>query len=237
LAIAGSAQPAADRLAPLARAVAPYRLRLGIARDEAFSFHYADNLEALQRAGAELVPFSPLNDRRLADDLDAVYLGGGYPELHAARLAANEPMLADLRRFADSGRCIYAECGGLMYLGRGLTARDGTRYPMADVLPIETQMLERLKTLGYTEVTWEADCGWGTAGQTARGHEFHYSEITADGAAADGWQRAYAVRRRQAPPGREGFVKHRVLAGYAHLHWASRPESVARFVSYCENRS
>ncbi len=97
------------------------KLRWGIARDEAFHFYYADNLESLARAGVEWVPFSPLADARLPADLDGLYFGGGYPEVHAARLSANAEMLADVREFAASGGLVYAECGGLMYLGRALT--------------------------------------------------------------------------------------------------------------------
>ncbi len=215
----------------------PRKVRLGIARDEAFHFYYADNLESLAAAGAEWVPFSPLRDAGLPADLDGLYLGGGYPEAHAARLADNRQMLADVRQFAASGRAIYAECGGLMYLGRMLTCLDGTRYPMAGVLPIETAMLEKLKVLGYAEVAWAGGSLWGAAGQVARGHEFHYSEITAEPRPADGWQPAYTVRRRRAEPASGGFFRDRVLAGYVHLHWASRPEAIDHFLCCCQERS
>jgi cobyrinic acid a,c-diamide synthase len=224
-------------------------LRWGIARDEAFHFYYADNLESLARAGVEWVAFSPLADAHLPVGLDGLYFGGGYPEVYAARLTGNRGMLAEIREFADAGGMIYAECGGLMYLGRALTALDGVRYPMAGVLPIETSMLEKLKVLGYTEVTWAADSLWGAAGDTARGHEFHYSQITpvgnglrsaAENATQDspaaGWQPAYTVGRRRTVPALEGFRRGRVLAGYVHLHWASRPQAIQHFLSYCEKR-
>ena len=218
--------------------VPPYagNLRLGIARDEAFHFYYADNLESLARAGVEWVPFSPLADAGLPADLDGLYFGGGYPEVHAARLSANVGMRADVREFAAAGGLVYAECGGLMYLGRGLTTLDGARYPLAGVLPIETAMLEKLKVLGYTEVTWAADSLWGPAGEVAHGHEFHYSQITAQETAADGWQPAYTVCRRQAEPALDGLRRGRVLAGYVHLHWASRPQAIHHFLSCCEKR-
>ena len=222
---------AARRTAP------PRKVRLGIARDEAFHFYYPDNLEALADAGAEWVPFSPLRDAGLPADLDALYLGGGYPEAHAARLADNRSMLADVRQFAAAGRAIYAECGGLMYLGRTLTCLDGARYAMAGVLPVETAMLEKLKVLGYAEVAWAGPSLWGTAGQLGRGHEFHYSEITAEPAPADGWQPAYTVRRLRSEPACGGFMRNRVLAGYVHLHWASRPEAIDQFLTYCQQRS
>jgi cobyrinic acid a,c-diamide synthase len=213
------------------------KIRLGIARDEAFHFYYADNLESLADAGAEWVPFSPLRDACLPADLDGLYLGGGYPEAHAARLADNREMLADVRQFAASGRAIYAECGGLMYLGRTLTCLDGARYAMAGVLPLETTMLEKLKVLGYAEVAWAGGSLWGAAGQVARGHEFHYSEITAEPRPADGWLPAYMVRRPRAEPTCGGFFRERVLAGYVHLHWASRPEAIDHFLCCCEQRT
>jgi cobyrinic acid a,c-diamide synthase len=211
------------------------RVRLGIARDEAFHFYYADNLEALEAAGAELVSFSPLADTALADDLDALYLGGGYPEVHAEQLAANTAMLGAVRRFAATGRSIYAECGGLMYLGRTVQSLDGRRLPLAGVLPVDTAMRPTLKTLGYVEAAMAGPCLWGAAGQTCRGHEFHYSEIATDEGPTAGWQPAYTIRRRaETAAAREGFVRGNVMAGYVHLHWASRPDAVRHFISCCE---
>jgi cobyrinic acid a,c-diamide synthase len=212
-------------------------VRLGIARDEAFHFYYPDNLEALERAGVEWVPFSPLVDARLPEDLDGLYFGGGYPELYADRLAGNTAMLAEIGRFAASGRCVYAECGGLMYLGRTLTTTDGAERRMAGLLPITTAMLTKLKVLGYTEVTWATDTLWGAVGHVARGHEFHFSEITAEDRPADGWRPAYSVRQRGAEPADAGFAKGNVLAGYVHLHWASRPEAIHHFLTRCKDRS
>ena len=205
--------------------------RLGIARDEAFHFYYSDNLEALERSGAKLVPFSPLADGALPADLDALYLGGGYPEVHAASLAGNAGMLESVRQFAGV-RPIYAECGGLIYLARSVTALDGTRHPLAGVLPIDVNMLRSLKALSYVEVSLLADGLWGPAGAVCRGHEFHYSEITADDSQRHGWRRAYAMRCR-GRVAEEGFAKGRVLASYVHLHWASRSEVVSGFVSRC----
>lgn len=204
------------------------KVRLGIARDEAFHFYYPDNLESLVLAGAELVPFSPLADAALPENLDALYLGGGYPEVHAARLAENGGMLESVRRFA-ARRPVYAECGGLIYLARSVTALDGSRHGLAAVLPIDVAMLPSLKALGYTEVSLLADSLWGPAGAICRGHEFHYSEITADDASSQGWRRAYAVRHRRHVV-EEGFAQGRVLASYVHLQWASRPEVVQGFL-------
>jgi cobyrinic acid a,c-diamide synthase len=219
--------------------IAPGRtVRLGIARDEAFHFYYPDNLEELARCGAEWVPFSPLADRRLPPDLDGLYLGGGYPELHAARLAENADMLADVRDYAASGRVLYAECGGMMYLGRTLTTVDGAEHRMAGVLPIRTAMLQQLRVLGYAEVDWWADSLWGSAGEKIRGHEYHYSEMLDSPRPSEGWDPAYTVyRRRRVHPWLTGLAQGNILAGYVHLHWASRPAAAARFLSYCRRSS
>ncbi|MCY2992622.1 MAG: cobyrinate a,c-diamide synthase [Planctomycetota bacterium] len=210
------------------------RVRLGLAQDEAFHFYYPDNLAALRRYGAELVPFSPLADTRLPADLDVLYFGGGYPEVHAARLADNASLLADVRHFVASGGRVYGECGGLMYLGRTLTTLDNVRFPLAGVLPLDTAMLPKLKVLGYAEVCWATDTLWGRTGGVCRGHEFHYSEITAEDGQRDGWQPAYTIRRRRGQPDVAGFANSRVLAGYVHLHWASRPDAVLHFLSQGE---
>jgi cobyrinic acid a,c-diamide synthase len=206
--------------------------RLGLARDEAFHFYYPDNLESLAEQGAELVAFSPLAETALPENLDALYFGGGYPELYAERLAANRPMLDAVRKFAASGGCVYAECGGLMYLARSLKTADDRTHEMANVLPVDTQMLPRLSRLGYVEVALRSDGFWGPAGWRCRGHEFHYSQITADRSRSAGWQPAFALSRRHAEPGRlEGFARGNVLASYVHLHWASRPQSVQFFLN------
>lgn len=204
------------------------KVRLGIARDEAFHFYYPDNLESLETAGAELVPFSPLADATLPESLDGLYLGGGYPEVHAARLAENAGMLESVRRFA-AARPVYAECGGLIYLARSVTALDGSRHHLAGVLPVDVAMLPSLRALGYAEVSLLADGLWGPAGAVCRGHEFHYSEITVDDALPRAWRRAYAVRHRSRVV-EEGFAQGQVLASYVHLHWASRPQVAQSFL-------
>lgn len=210
-------------------------IRLGIARDEAFSFYYPDNLEQLQAQGAELVHFSPLADAALPANLDGIYFGGGYPEAHAAGLSANRAMCQAVRDFAASGRCVYAECGGLMYLARSLSTGDGQCWPLAGVLPVDTAMLPRLSMLGYVETTSAAGSPWGPAGWSCRGHEFHYSHIVADDSRADGWQPAYHLQRRRAAAGQsEGFVRGNVVASYVHLHWASRPSAVRHFLQRCQ---
>lgn len=210
---------------PTGPAAAPARL-LGVARDEAFHFYYPDNLEALERAGCELVEFSPLHERSLPAGLHGLYLGGGYPEEHAEALAENLPMLEEIRRFAAGGGVLYAECGGLMYATRGIETLDGKRHALLGLVPAWTRMYPRRQSLGYVEVTLTRDSLWGSRGERLRGHEFHYSGLLEP----PDWPTAYAVRYRRSTDGaRDGFQSGAVLASYLHLHVASRPEAVARF--------
>lgn len=207
------------------------RARIGLAYDEAFHFYYADNLDALASNGAEMVRFSPVRDARLPEGLDGLYLGGGYPEEYAEQLSANTDMLDSIRHFADSGKPIYAECGGLMYLSRGIETLEQGRHALVGIVPAWTRMLKRLRSLGYVEVELKEDTLVGKAGDILRGHEFHYSELTEDSTLSNAWRQVYSIRRRK--DGAEepaGFWSGNVLASYVHLHLASRPESAPHFI-------
>jgi len=226
LEIAAAGAAAALPVGKRCTAMAPgRRLRLGVAFDEAFHFYYADTFESLEQAGFELVRFSPLRDVGLPEGLRGLYLGGGYPEAFAAALCANETMRRSVGEFAASGRPVYAECGGLMYLSQGITAAGGERHAMCGVLPCGTRMQERRKALGYVEAQLTEDSLWGSCGSVARGHEFHYSEPDGDPAGEAGWKSVYRIRRaRGGEPEYEGFTNGTVLASYVHLHFAARPE-------------
>jgi cobyrinic acid a,c-diamide synthase len=214
----------------LSRVTAP-QVRLGVARDQAFCFYYPENLEWLRHFGAELVEFSPLADTQLPSDLHGLYLGGGYPELHAGRLAANTGLIRDLKNKAQAGLPIYAECGGLMYLSEEIQDLSGDRHAMVGAVLVQVRMLPRLKALGYREVTLTADCLLGPAGTRARGHEFHYSEIISETA---GLRKLYQLTpRRGGEPVPEGYSVGRVLASYVHLHFGSNPEVARHFVDCC----
>lgn len=209
-------------------------VRIGIARDRAFHFYYQDNLDALAERGVVWIPFSPLEDPGLPSGLDALYIGGGYPEEHAPALSANRRLHEDVRRFAASGKPVYAECGGLMFLTAGIETRAGDKHPMVGLLPAWTRMLDRLKTLGYVEVELTRPSLMGPPGTTLRGHEFHYSELIREPVEAEGWDRAYQLKRRQQERrDREGFQRNRILASYVHLHWASRPGAAGAFIQSC----
>jgi cobyrinic acid a,c-diamide synthase len=210
------------------------RISIGVAHDAAFHFYYQDLFDELEMRGCTLHHFSPLADSRLPGNLDALYLGGGYPEEYAEILSGNRQMLSAIREFSSSGRPVYAECGGLMYLCRTLEKQDGTQYPMAGLIPASTRMLDRLKSLGYVEVTLNADSLWGAEGATLRGHEFHYSELTADPTADSSWRAVYTLKRRRTDGvTKEGFQSGRLLASYSHLHLASHPEALRYFIDHC----
>jgi len=199
-------------------------VRIGVARDDAFCFYYADNLELLEDAGAELVEFSPI-DGALPDDLGGLYIGGGYPELHAEALAGNTAVRDAIREFAAAGGPIYAECGGLMYLADALHVEERT-YPMCGVLPLETRMPAPLQ-IAYVRVTTTG--GLFGAGNEARGHVFHQSEIVGE----PNIDSSFELETTRGERTREGFTVGNVLASYAHLHFASCPALPAAFVGRC----
>ena len=187
--------------------------RIGVARDEAFCFHYDDNLRLLREAGAELVCFSPLHDGGLPHDLGCLYLCGGFPEEFAARLAANRPMVEAVRNFPGP---VIAECGGLIYLCRSFAALDGSVHVLAGRVPGSITMTPRLQACGYREVTILRDCPLGKTGMVLRGHEFHWSR----------WQeppdRGWGALRAGAEL--FGYSDKRTLASFFHFHLGSDPE-------------
>ena len=211
-------------------------IRIGVARDRAFCFYYPDNLDLLEKAGAQIVPFSPLNDTKLPGNLDGIYFGGGYPELHAAALAENKSMRDAVRHASREGLPIYGECGGFMYLCRELIDAGGGTHPMCGCFPMTTQMHPKLRVLGYRQVALTTDTLLGPEGTVLRGHEFHYSDLAAPAAETDrSVQTVYTVSARKgAKPRPEGYRVHQTLGSYIHLHFGSRPESAAAFVDRCK---
>ena len=204
------------------------RAAIAVAQDRAFSFYYQDSLDLLAAWGAEVVPFSPLDDESLPDGVGGVYLGGGFPELFAEELSSNAGMLASMRDAVARNLPVYAECGGLMYLGRSLSDLDGRQFPMVGAIPVVSSMEGRRLHLGYREV---AACGDGpllTAGQQVRGHEFHWSVLQDPPDAASA---AYHVVNQDGRP--EGFRAGSVWASYIHVHLGSRPGLAKRFVDTC----
>jgi cobyrinic acid a,c-diamide synthase len=204
---------------PPSAAVAAEAVRIAIARGPAFSFHYRENLELLEAAGAELAPFDPLTDERLPPGARALLLAGGFPEIFGAELEGNAALRRSIADFAAAGHPILAECGGLLYLCEELDGR-----AMCGVLPATARMTGRL-TLGYREAEAATATPWIDAGEPVRGHEFHYTQVDAGPGCAPAWRLRARGRERA-----DGFAVGAVQAGYLHVHWAATPQLAARLV-------
>ncbi|MEW2634412.1 cobyrinate a,c-diamide synthase [Streptomyces sp. NPDC048389] len=194
---------------------------VAVAGGAAFTFSYAEHVELLRAAGAEVVGFDPLRDERLPEGTRGVVIGGGFPEVYAPELSANEPLRKEVAELARSGAPIAAECAGLLYLARSLDGK-----PMCGVLDADARMSGRL-TLGYREAVAVGDSPLAAAGTRLRGHEFHRTVIDPGAGPTPAWGMVRPERRV------EGFVQRGVHASYLHTHWASRPEVAARFVGAC----
>lgn len=200
------------------------KLRIGVAMDEAFHFYYQANLDYLTSIGAELVNFSPLHDSALPADLDAIFIGGGFPEIFASQLAENNSMRADLRSAVQQGLNCYAECGGLMLLANELITLDQKAYPMAGVIPGAIQMTKALKHFGYC-ICSESKT---SPGRFFHGHEFHHSLWSGEPEHANLW----SVRRKRGDTvRREGLSMSNLHASYVHLHFRTGSPILERFVN------
>jgi cobyrinic acid a,c-diamide synthase len=202
-------------------------VRVGVPSDLAFSFYYEDNLDLLREQGADIIWFSPMTDASLPSGLDALYLGGGYPELHAKQLSGNRQMLEEVRTFAASGRPVYAECGGMLYLSESLSV-EGKSYAMAGVLPLSMQMTDSLVQFGYVTVEFTEDCLLGRKGTVVRGHSFHHSRIAARGEVETSYHVQYSMSGKEEL---EGFRQGHVLASYIHVHFRANPAVAENFVA------
>jgi cobyrinic acid a,c-diamide synthase len=222
-ALLGIARQAPPLPVPEAAGTPPLKLeaRVGIIRDSAFQFYYPDNIEALRAAGAEVVFFSPLESETFPE-VDALYIGGGFPETHAEALAGNTRFKDRLKALAESGLPVYAECGGLIYLGKSLVLGEST-YPMAGVLPIVYGFSKRPQGHGYTAFCVDRPNPFYAVGSEYRGHEFHYSKVLEWG----GSERELVFRMQRGGgiwKGRDGACRRNVLATYTHLHALGTPE-------------
>ena len=206
---------------------APKRARIGYVHDAALWFYYPENLEALEHAGAELVRLSVLDDAPWPD-LDGLYLGGGFPEVFAGKIAGNGRVLAAIKGLADAGKPIYAECGGFMILCDWLEY-EGARHAMAGVFPVGTTFCRRPQGLGYTEAMAERGSVFYPQGETVLGHEFHYS-VCLDDRGKPGDSTMKMVRGKGVLGDRDGLLYKNTFAGYNHIHALSVPEWGDRFV-------
>ncbi len=200
---------------------------VAVARDEAFCFYYQANLEALEAQGLRLAAFSPLQDPCLPSEACGLYLGGGYPELHAAALSGNQTMLESLRRAIRDGLPTLAECGGFLYLQQTLEDSQGRSWPMAGVLDGAGVKTSGLRRFGYITLTAEEDTPYLKAGEQAAAHEFHRWDSTCCGSAVR------AVRPGNGKSWRCMTWKGNLLAGFPHLYYPSQPKLTQRFARAC----
>ena len=191
-------------------------VRIAVARDEAFCFTYAETLDALRAAGANLVFFSPVHDAALPTDICGLYLPGGYPELYARQLSENASMRHSIREAVQAGLPTVAECGGFLYLGQALEADDGSVWPMAGVLPGSGVKVGRLVRFGYAAMTAQTNSMLFRAGETLRIHEFHHWDSTDNGA-------DFSIRKNAKTQWNGGFATASLYAGFPHLYWAGTP--------------
>jgi cobyrinic acid a,c-diamide synthase len=196
-------------------------LKIGIANDKAFNFYYQDNLELLRESGAKLIDFSPLNDKKLPDNINGLYIGGGYPEVFAGELSKNNAMLDDVRKKLDNGLPAYAECGGLMYLTNGIKDKEKKVYSMTGFFDCISSLTEKLQRFGYILIDF--------GGLIIKAHEFHYSILEE----VNEKDFSYKFNIKKASNNASwqcGLSKKNVLAGYPHIHFYSNPDFFKKIV-------
>ncbi len=203
-------------------------MRIGLAFDAAFSFYYPETLEAFTCMGAEVVPFSPLQNERPPDDVDLLYFGGGFPEVFAAQLADNHTMLAQIRSVIQQGTLVYAECGGYMYLGTCCIDATQRHHTLVGAIPYTFHMETVRAQIGYREMTTTRDTLLGPAGTHLRGHEFHWSRIV------EVLSEAHAAYQLEGQAtAREGYANKNILASYVHVPLAAYPHVLSRLMHNC----
>jgi cobyrinic acid a,c-diamide synthase len=206
------------------------KVKIGILQDAAFQFYYSENLEALEKAGGQLVPMNALCDSVLPD-LDGLYIGGGFPETSARELAANTSFRQSIKKAAGQGLPIYAECGGLIYLGSSILL-DGEEFPLVDVFPVRFEMSAKPQAHGYTIFQVEKENAFYNSGAEIKGHEFRYSKILDWQGSADQLV-LKMIRGKGFIDGRDGLTYKNVLALYTHVHADGTPEWAGNFVQRC----
>jgi len=212
----------------------PPVVRLGVLQDAAFQFYYSENLEALEQAGAQLVYINAMRDAALPD-IDGLYIGGGFPETGARELAANAGFRHSVKRAADNGLPIYAECGGLIYLGTSIVL-DGEEFPLAGVFPVRFAMAKKPQAHGYTTFRVKRQNAFYAVGEQIKGHEFRYSKVIEWRGHVD--QLALTMERGTGfQDGCDGLIHNNVLALYTHVHAEGTPQWATNFVDRCRRRA
>lgn len=206
-------------------------LKIGVAMDAAFSFYYHENLELMKRLGAELVYFSPLSDQSLPNGIGGIYIGGGYPEVFAERLSMNIDIKIELKKMAEAGMPIYAECGGFMYLNESIQSLEGNVYPMVGIFDGKAEMTERLQNFGYLELEALDDNYMLKDIESLKAHEFHKSKITRQGT-------AFSIKARKSRNSKLeewccGMSYKNVFAMYPHVYFPSNVKYAENFINKC----
>ena len=218
-------------LSPIAHSLSPV-VKIGVIRDSAFQFYYPENLEELERNGAELVEINAVEGERLPD-VDGLYIGGGFPETNAIKLAENAGFRESVRKAVESGLPVYAECGGLMFLGDSITV-GGKAYPMVGIFPLVFEMKEKPQAHGYTIVEVKKDNPFYPVGTVLHGHEFHYSALV-EVREKTGIYMAFGMKRGQGIKDKaDGICYKNTLATYTHIHALGAPEWAAGFIKKAE---
>jgi len=204
------------------------KVKIAIAKDEAFHFYYPENLELLKLNGAELIYFSPLNGETIPNDVCGLYIGGGFPEEFSEQLAKNEDVKVSIKSAILKGIPTLAECGGFMYLTKSIQTTDGNEHKMVGVIPGKVKMHNSLMTIGYREIEGEIGNFLLPKGWKARGHEYHYSTFETE----DKIKYAYRTKGYQKEEN-EGYLNGNLIAGYTHIHFASCTEMVKNWIQQC----
>ncbi|MFC0560230.1 cobyrinate a,c-diamide synthase [Halalkalibacter alkalisediminis] len=203
-------------------------VRIAVAKDAAFNFYYPENLELLQSYGAELVYFSPLADEPLPENIDGLYLGGGFPEEYAQELSHNRVVKDSVKTAIEKGLPTLAECGGFMYLTESIETTDHSLFPMVGLIPGNVKMQKKLAALGYREISGQVGNFLINEKERARGHEFHYSTFHCD----EEVRHAYETKGMRGTK-QEGYLMYNLVAGYTHFHFASCTEIVENWIEKC----
>ncbi len=205
---------------------------IALAKDKAFCFYYPDNIEVLKQWGARVVEFSPLNGDTLPQDVDGVYLGGGYPEIFAQKLTENKPLLNQIKSLSNKGMPIYAECGGFMFLCDQMSGMDeSASYTMSGCFDFKVQMSKKLRSLGYREITLTCDTIIGNKGDVLRGHEFHYSSLKNP---ETDIENVYHVTSRAGQDiSLKGYQINNTLGSYLHIHFGSNANCAKKLIATC----
>lgn len=207
-------------------------VRLAMAYDKAFNFYYRDSMELLEEMGVRIIPFSPLSDEKLPENIHGIFLGGGFPEVFAKELSENQKLLREIQEKSEEGMPIYAECGGLMYLGEELEDLDKNFFSMTKILSGRSMMSKRLQRFGYCEGIAQQDTLLSKKGEIVRGHEFHYSDFISDELTVYDMQKKMSDGTLKKWQG--GYCKKNTLGTYLHTHFAGDYRMAIRFIQKME---